>query len=191
VKGKQTKSTAAQKLYRPISEVSALLDVKPHILRYWETQFQGLRPKKNRAGNRMYRPEEIELLARIKHLLKGRRFTVEGARRKLAEEKEQGARGARKPVRVTAARAATAAAKPGARPAARTGSRTAGGAGAKATPAAARAAAEATASRESERRAAIAEVREGLLSLARELRAADGSESGDVRLLAVREPVSA
>jgi DNA-binding transcriptional MerR regulator len=191
VTGKQTRSTAAQKLYRPISEVSALLDVKPHILRYWETKFEGLHPKKNRAGNRMYRPEEIELLTRIKHLLKGRRFTVEGARRKLAEEKEQAAKGARKSVRVTAARAAPAADKAAARPAARAGSGAAPGSGAKAAAAAARAAAEANAAREGERQAVIAEVREGLLNLARELRTADGSESGDVRLVAVREPVSA
>ena len=46
------------KLYRSISEVSEMLDVKPHVLRYWETQFSMLRPNKNRAGNRMYRPDE-------------------------------------------------------------------------------------------------------------------------------------
>ena len=53
---------ADRKLYRPISEVSEMVGVKPHVLRYWETQFSMLRPKKNRAGNRMYRPEEIKLL---------------------------------------------------------------------------------------------------------------------------------
>ena len=50
-----------EKMYRSISEVSELLDVKPHVLRYWETQFGTLKPRKNRAGNRMYRPEEIKL----------------------------------------------------------------------------------------------------------------------------------
>ena len=53
------------KLYRSISEVSDMLDVKPHVLRYWETQFSMLRPRKNRAGNRMYRPDEVKLLHRI------------------------------------------------------------------------------------------------------------------------------
>jgi DNA-binding transcriptional MerR regulator len=54
------------KLYRSISEVSDLVGVKPHVLRYWETQFSMLRPKKNRAGTRMYRPEEVKMLLRIK-----------------------------------------------------------------------------------------------------------------------------
>lgn len=80
-----------QKLYHSIREVSLLLEVKPHVLRYWETQFPGLRPRKNRAGNRIYRPEEIGLLNRIKELLYARRFTIEGARRLLQEEKRTGA----------------------------------------------------------------------------------------------------
>ena len=77
------------KLYRPISEVSELVGVKPHVLRYWETQFSMLRPKKNRAGNRMYRPEEIKLLLHIKDLLYDRRFTIAGARRRLLDERKE------------------------------------------------------------------------------------------------------
>lgn len=77
------------KLYRPISEVSELVGVKPHVLRYWETQFSMLRPKKNRAGNRMYRPEEVKLLLRIKDLLYARRFTIAGARRRLLDERKE------------------------------------------------------------------------------------------------------
>jgi DNA-binding transcriptional MerR regulator len=77
------------KLYRPISEVSELVGVKPHVLRYWETQFSMLRPKKNRAGNRMYRPEEIKVLFRIKELLYARRFTIAGARRHLLDERRE------------------------------------------------------------------------------------------------------
>jgi DNA-binding transcriptional MerR regulator len=79
---------AAEKMYRSISEVSELLDVKPHVLRYWETQFSMLRPRKNRAGNRMYRPEEIKLLYALKDLLYGRRYTIEGAKRSLQAEKK-------------------------------------------------------------------------------------------------------
>jgi DNA-binding transcriptional MerR regulator len=75
------------KLYRSISEVSEMLDVKPHVLRYWETQFSMLRPKKNRAGNRMYRPDEVKMLLRIKDLLYARRYTIEGARRTLLDER--------------------------------------------------------------------------------------------------------
>ena len=74
--------------YRSISEVSELVGVKPHVLRYWETQFGALRPRKNRAGNRMYRPEEVRTLLHIKDLLYARRFTIEGAKRKLLEERK-------------------------------------------------------------------------------------------------------
>jgi DNA-binding transcriptional MerR regulator len=88
VNRKKAASTAAPKLYRSIREVSAELEVKPHVLRYWETQFPSLRPKKNRAGNRMYRPEEVQLLTRIKELLYAQRFTIEGARRLLTDEKK-------------------------------------------------------------------------------------------------------
>jgi DNA-binding transcriptional MerR regulator len=77
------------KLYRPISEVSEMVGVKPHVLRYWETQFSMLRPKKNRAGNRMYRPEEIKMLLRIKELLYARRFTIAGARRRLLDDRKE------------------------------------------------------------------------------------------------------
>jgi len=77
------------KMYRPISEVSEMVGVKPHVLRYWETQFSMLRPKKNRAGNRMYRPEEIKMLLRIKELLYARRFTIAGARRRLLDERKE------------------------------------------------------------------------------------------------------
>ncbi len=76
------------KLYRPISEVAEVVGVKPHVLRYWETQFSMLRPRKNRAGNRMYRPEEVKLLMRIKELLYDRRFTIAGARSHLLAQRK-------------------------------------------------------------------------------------------------------
>jgi DNA-binding transcriptional MerR regulator len=85
---KTSAEPGAEKMYRSISEVSDLLDVKPHVLRYWETQFSALRPRKNRAGNRMYRPEEIKLLYTIKDLLYTRRFTIEGAKKSLNVEKK-------------------------------------------------------------------------------------------------------
>jgi DNA-binding transcriptional MerR regulator len=87
VRRKAVAQNNRDKMYRSISEVSEEIGVKPHVLRYWETQFPTLRPRKNRAGNRMYRPEELELLGRIKELLYDRRFTIEGARRHLLEER--------------------------------------------------------------------------------------------------------
>jgi len=84
----KTEPESDSKLYRPISEVADLVGVKQHVLRYWETQFSMLRPKKNRAGNRMYRPDEVKLLLRIKELLYGRRYTIAGARRSLLDERK-------------------------------------------------------------------------------------------------------
>src|SRR5438093_10325257 len=78
-------------MYRPISEVSEMVGVRPHVLRYWETQVSMLRPRKNRAGNRMYRPDEVKLLLLIKELLYGRRYTIAGARRTLLDMRKASA----------------------------------------------------------------------------------------------------
>lgn len=75
------------KLYYSISEASAIARVKPHVLRYWETQFKMLRPKKNKAGNRMYRKRDLKLIQLIKELLYDKGFTIAGARRKLLDER--------------------------------------------------------------------------------------------------------
>ena len=85
----KTETEGESKLYRPISDVAEVVGVKPHVLRYWETQFSMLRPKKNRAGNRMYRPDEVKLLFRIKGLLYDRRFTIAGATRHLLDERKE------------------------------------------------------------------------------------------------------
>ena len=74
------------KLYFRIGEVSSLVGVEPYVLRYWETEFSGLSPKKSGTGHRLYRRREVELLLRIKHLLYEKRFTIEGARQYLQEE---------------------------------------------------------------------------------------------------------
>jgi DNA-binding transcriptional MerR regulator len=87
----KTDTEKESKLYRSISEVAELVGVKQHVLRYWETQFSMLRPRKNRAGNRMYRPDEIKLLLRIRELLYGRRYTIAGARRTLLDERKESA----------------------------------------------------------------------------------------------------
>ena len=74
------------KLYFKIGEVSDLLGVEPYVLRYWETEFTALSPKKSGTGHRLYRRKDVELLLRIKHLLYDRKFTIEGARQTLHEE---------------------------------------------------------------------------------------------------------
>jgi DNA-binding transcriptional MerR regulator len=71
------------KLYFKIGEVSDLLGVEPYVLRYWETEFSVLSPKKSGTGHRLYRRKDVELLLRIKHLLYEKRFTIEGARQSL------------------------------------------------------------------------------------------------------------
>ena len=77
--------TTAGKMYYSISEVSEMTGVKPHVLRYWETEFPSLRPKKNRAGNRNYRPKDIKAILVIRDLLYKEKFTISGARKKLQE----------------------------------------------------------------------------------------------------------
>jgi DNA-binding transcriptional MerR regulator len=79
-----------RRAFYSIGEVCTLLDVKPHVLRYWETQFDELAPAKNRAGNRVYRSEEIELIALIHRLVHEERYTVEGARKRLTELRDEG-----------------------------------------------------------------------------------------------------
>jgi DNA-binding transcriptional MerR regulator len=69
------------KLYYSIGEVSALTGLPASVLRYWETEFSVLRPPKNRAGKRIYRPADIERVQLIKKLLYDDRFTIEGARK--------------------------------------------------------------------------------------------------------------
>jgi|SRR5215469_15193247 len=71
------------KLYFKIGEVSEILGVEPYVLRYWETEFSQLAPKKSGTGHRLYRRRDVELLVRIKHLLYEKRFTIEGARQSL------------------------------------------------------------------------------------------------------------
>ncbi len=73
------------KLYYSISEVCQLTGLEQHVLRYWESEFPQLKPKKNRAGNRAYRAKEIKLIRYIKYLLYDEMYTVQGAKRKIAD----------------------------------------------------------------------------------------------------------
>jgi DNA-binding transcriptional MerR regulator len=73
----------AAKKYYTISEVSEMLQVKPHVLRYWESQFPLLRPKKNRGGFRAYQERDLDMLRSIQQMLHERGYTIAGARRHL------------------------------------------------------------------------------------------------------------
>ncbi len=79
------KAEGIPKLYYSISEVAQRTGLKPHVLRYWETEFAALQPRKNRAGNRVYTERDIALVERIRHLLRDRKFTIEGARKALEQ----------------------------------------------------------------------------------------------------------
>lgn len=76
-----------KKLYYSISEVADITGVKAHVLRYWETEFPTLRPKKTRAGSRRYRQADIDVVLAIKELLYERGFKIAGARKALRQEK--------------------------------------------------------------------------------------------------------
>jgi DNA-binding transcriptional MerR regulator len=71
------------KMYFRVGEVSRLIGVAPHVLRFWETEFPALSPKKSGRGHRLYRHKDVELFLEIKHLLYEKRFTIEGARKSL------------------------------------------------------------------------------------------------------------
>lgn len=73
------------KLYFKIGEVSALLKLKPHVLRYWETEFDILNPGKAPSRHRLYKRKDVELLLQIKQLLHTEGYTIEGARKKLKQ----------------------------------------------------------------------------------------------------------
>lgn len=80
----------AAREYYSIGDVCDLTGLKPHVLRYWETQFEVLNPSKNRAGNRIYRSREVELILLVKHLLYDKKFTIDGARQHLKELRKGG-----------------------------------------------------------------------------------------------------
>jgi DNA-binding transcriptional MerR regulator len=79
------------KLYYRIGEVAVATDVPAYVLRYWESEFKLLRPKKNSAGQRLYRKRDLDLVLRIKTLLYDERLTLEGAKRRLLAESRRGA----------------------------------------------------------------------------------------------------
>lgn len=82
-----------KRTFYSIGEVCDMLDLKPHVVRYWETQFPELSPTKNRAGNRVYQARELETIALIRRLVHEERYTLEGARRRIEEMRAEGRAG--------------------------------------------------------------------------------------------------
>jgi DNA-binding transcriptional MerR regulator len=76
------------KFFFRIGEVSKLTDVEPHVLRYWETEFKSLRPKKNKAGQRVYKKKDVLLVLNIKELLYKQKYTIAGAKKRIEAEQE-------------------------------------------------------------------------------------------------------
>jgi DNA-binding transcriptional MerR regulator len=86
--GSPKKEPIPDKLYFRIGEVARLTRIQPYILRYWESEFPLLQPKKSGTGQRLYRKRDIEIVLKIKQLLYDRRYTIAGARRRLQDEVE-------------------------------------------------------------------------------------------------------
>ncbi len=82
----EVRSRIPEKLFFRIGEVCELIKVQPHVLRYWETEFPMLAPQKNRAGQRVYRRKDVEMVMRIRDLLYEEKFTIAGAKKKLMDE---------------------------------------------------------------------------------------------------------
>jgi DNA-binding transcriptional MerR regulator len=80
------------KLYFRIGEVAHIAGVEPYVLRYWETEFAQLAPKKSGTGHRLYRRKEVEMILEVKRLLYEKRFTIEGARLYLEQNKKKAAK---------------------------------------------------------------------------------------------------
>src|ERR671924_1948605 len=82
-------SSLPDKIYFKIGEVSQLVGVEPYVLRYWETEFELLKPSKAPSRHRLYKKKDVEMLLDIKRLLYSEGFTIEGARKKLKETKKE------------------------------------------------------------------------------------------------------
>jgi len=70
-----------KKLYYSIGEVSEITEIEPHVLRYWETIFDDLTPRKNKAGNRTYKEDDITLVLKLKELIQEQKYSTAGAKK--------------------------------------------------------------------------------------------------------------
>lgn len=79
------RNSIPDKLFYKIGEVSRIADIEPYVLRYWETEFAFLKPRKNKSGQRVYVKKDLELILEIKRLLYQERYTIEGVRKRFGE----------------------------------------------------------------------------------------------------------
>ncbi len=83
-------SSIPDRLYFRIGDVAEIVGVKPHVLRYWESEFSEIQPEKSSTGQRVYRRKDVETVLLIRHFLYEEKFSVEGARQKIRELRRQG-----------------------------------------------------------------------------------------------------
>ena len=83
------KEKEIEKQYYSIGEVAAMFDVAPSLIRFWETEFEQLKPRKSKKGNRQYTPKDIETLRTVYHLVKERGYTIQGAKEMLKNKSVQ------------------------------------------------------------------------------------------------------
>lgn len=86
VKTVEARNPIPDKLFYKIGEVSRIADIEPYVLRYWETEFLFLKPRKNKSGQRVYVKKDLELILEIKRLLYQERYTIEGVRKRFGEK---------------------------------------------------------------------------------------------------------
>lgn len=75
-----------EKIFFSISEVARMVEIKPHVLRYWETEFSNLKPEKSESGQRRYRQKDLDLILKIKDLLYKKKYTISGAKEALKKD---------------------------------------------------------------------------------------------------------
>lgn len=83
------KEPKIEKIYYSVGEVAQMLGENPSLIRYWENQFEKLKPFKNKKGNRMFSPDDVELIKLIHYLVKQRGLTIKGAKQKLRENRDE------------------------------------------------------------------------------------------------------
>jgi DNA-binding transcriptional MerR regulator len=80
------KQVIPDKVFYKIGEISEITKIEPYVLRYWESEFSFLKPRKNKAGQRIYSRKDLELIIQIRDLLYKERYTIEGVKRKFKEQ---------------------------------------------------------------------------------------------------------
>ena len=90
VKTVEARNPIPDKLFYKIGEVSRIAEIEPYVLRYWETEFAFLKPRKNKSGQRVYVKKDLELILEIKRLLYQERYTIEGVRKRFAPQIQRG-----------------------------------------------------------------------------------------------------